>query len=75
MRGHERDDRGDAAANVLGGHQTICSKSGSVSARASKYKLTEAASPLRGLQDTDHREGTGEDVQAAVVGGNMLITT
>jgi len=47
---------------------------GSVSARASKYNLTGASDPLRGRQDADHREGAGEDVQAAVAGGNMLIT-
>jgi hypothetical protein len=27
----------------------------------------------RGLEDADRREGTGEDVQSAVIGGNMLV--
>ena len=47
---------------------------GFVSARASKYNRTETSGPLRGRQDADHREGTGEDMQAAVAGGNMLVT-
>ena len=45
-----------------------------LSARAGKYNLTGAARPLRGRQDADYREGAGEDVQAAVAGGNMLVT-
>ena len=47
---------------------------GSVSARASKYNRTGTSGPLRGRQDADHREGAGEDMQAAVAGGNMLVT-
>jgi glutathione S-transferase len=48
---------------------------GSVSARASRYTFVLRgkvwASP--GLQDADRREGPGEDVQSAVIGGNMLV--
>jgi hypothetical protein len=52
----------------------VTASSGSVSARANKYKLTKTASPLRGLQMlTTVRER--ERMQAAVVGRNMLITT
>ena len=36
--------------------------------------VTGASGPLRGRQDADHREGAREDVQAAVVGGDMLVT-
>jgi hypothetical protein len=39
----------------------VTASNGSVSVRANKYKLTKTASPLRGLQDADHREGAGED--------------
>ena len=39
-----------------------------------QVQLTGTSSPLRGRQDADHREGAGEDMQAAVAGGNMLVT-
>jgi hypothetical protein len=36
--------------------------------------LTCSLIPLRGRQDADHCEGTGEDVYAALGGGDMLVT-
>ena len=48
---------------------------GSVSARASKYDPSCAGIvPSCGRQDADRRERTGQDVQLAVIGGNMLVT-
>ena len=60
---------------VRGGDARLWNFLGSVSARASRYTFVLRgkvwASP--GLQDADRREGPGEDVQSAVIGGNMLV--
>jgi hypothetical protein len=52
-----------------------CGHFGFVSARASKYKpFCAGIVPLRGHQDADRRERTGQDMQVAVTVGNMLVT-
>jgi transposase len=67
--------------SVYGPHTTVhnrfnrwSGRGGSVSARASKYNRTRTSGSLCGRQDADHREEAGEDMQAAVAGGNMLVT-
>jgi hypothetical protein len=49
---------------------------GFVSPRADKYNLFClfcGATGSRGPEDADRGEGPGEDVQSAVIGGNMLV--
>jgi hypothetical protein len=68
-------ETGNHKIRRCGADQTIPRPhAGSVSARASNYNRTGTSSLLRGRQDADHREGAGEDMQAAVAGGNMLVT-
>ena len=48
---------------------------GSVRVRANKYNLIHGTTqiPSRGLQNAEHREAAGEDVQSVVIGGNMFV--
>ena len=51
-------------------------RSGSVSVRASKYRLcwVEAGVWLSGFQEAQHCHGSPEEEQPAAIGGDMLVT-
>jgi hypothetical protein len=62
----QRLDQSDATESKTGG---------SVRVRANKYNLIHGTTqiPSRGLQNAEHREAAGEDVQSVVIGGNMFV--
>jgi len=52
------------------------SQAGSVSARANKYNLCSRMDDdllSRGLQHAEHGHGAAEELESAVIGGNMLV--